>query len=183
MDPTNTAPVRLAINQQYVDELRLANVNPMPPSQPEQGSPATPAAYSPFVLHESFQQRGTPRSSESALVVQGGDDDYLLGDLPESVQTPIRARATPFENRHRADVENLQSAFEDPDVAAIVTTTPGSRVTRSRAYINIVRSAIGAQNLIRSAMQRNPASSSTDPRVGALNFEAFNPKDNIKQIL
>jgi hypothetical protein len=47
MDPTNTAPMRNDINQQYVDELRLANTNPMPPSQPEQGSPLTPD-YEPF---------------------------------------------------------------------------------------------------------------------------------------
>ena len=187
MEPTNTAPVRLAINQQYVDELRLANVNLVnyspdwdegihfitPPSQPEQGSPATPAAYSPFVLHESFQQRGTPSSSSSAY----------LGDLPESVQTPIRAHSTPFEKRHQADVANLQSAFEDPTVAAVVTTTPSSHVMRSRAYANIVRGAVGAQNLISSAMGRSPGSSSNDPRIGSLNLEAFYPKDKIQQVL
>ena len=183
MDPTNTAPVRMAINQQYVDELRSANVNLInfiaPPPEPEQGSPATPQHYSPFVVQESFQQRGTPRSSESA---QGGDDDYL-GDLPESVQTPIRAHATPFGKRHRADVANLQSAFEDPSVAAVVTTTPGSHVMRSRAYDNVVRGALGAQNLLSSMMGRSPGSSSNDPRIGSLNLAAFNPKDEIQQVL
>ena len=71
MDPTNTAPMRNDINQQYVDELRLANTNPMPPSQPEQGSPFTPQAYeafspsvNPLAVQESFQQRGTPGASQ-----------------------------------------------------------------------------------------------------------------------
>ena len=185
MEPTNTAPVRLAINQQYVDELRLANVNLVnyspdwdegihfitPPSQPEQGSPATPAAYSPFVLHESFQQRGTPSSSSSAY----------LGDLPESVETS--PHATPFGKRHKGDRANMKSAFEDPDVAAVVTTTPGSHVMRSRAYDNVVRGAAGVQNLLSSMMGRSPGSSSNDPRIGSLNIEAFNPKDDIQQTL
>ena len=184
MDPTNTAPMRNDINQQYVDELRLANVNlvnyspdwwdeepQQPPSQPEQGSPATPAAYEPYVLQESFEQRGTPSPRSSAY----------LGDLPESVETP--PHATPFGKRHKGDRANMKSAFEDPDVAAVVTTTPGSHVMRSRAYDNVVRGAAGVQNLLSSMMGRSPGSSSNDPRIGSLNLAAFNPKDNIQQSL
>jgi hypothetical protein len=171
MDPTNTAPMRNDINQQYVDELRLANTNPIPPSQPEQGSPLTPQAYEPYVLQESFEQRGTPSPRSSTY----------LGDLPESVETS--PHATPFGKRHKGDRANMKSAFEDPDVAAVVTTTPGSHVMRSRAYDNVVRGAAGVQNLLSSMMGRSPGSSSNDPRIGSLNLAAFNPKDNIQQSL
>jgi len=142
MDPTNTAPMRNDINQQYVDELRLANTNPMPPSQPEQGSPFTPQAYeafspsvNPLAVQESFQQRGapSPRSGPQQLT-------------------------TPFGKRNKADVENLRSALADPGIAAIVSTTPGSRVTRSRAYDNIVRASAGAQNILSSIMSASPGS-------------------------
>jgi hypothetical protein len=152
MDPTNTAPMRNDINQQYVEELGDAwellfgvidGYVPEPDAaqQPEQGSPLTPdyepfsPSVNPFAVQESFQQRGAPSPRSG----------------PQQVTTP-------FGKRNKADVENLRSALADPGIAAIVSTTPGSHVTRGRAYNNIVRASAGAQNILSSIMSASPGS-------------------------
>ena len=133
MDPTNPVPIRVAINEQYVNELQPVATAPAPLIT----FPATPPMR---------QFDGSPRLQSFSSG---------RGNRSPRRQSPPRQRKV----RETADIAMAREALRDSEIAARAMHSPGMVNLRNRAIPNVVRATIGGSNLFETVMSSSSAGS------------------------